>query len=162
MKRKSAFVSVMCWAKSIISDVVRRRALCWKRVASPTRLLNCFGYDLRDRGHRRVPDPPASKTGYILCLLIVLSPLIFVMRRLYEPINRPAIKTQSTESDSFDRSPLRVYVNCILQLNFAARHYALVAGNKRVPKPATGKTAFLIFLLLVIRYKKFLYLDLVQ
>ena len=84
------------------------------------------------------------------------------MRRLYEPINRPAIKTQSTESESFDRSPLRVYVNYILQLSFAARPYALVAGNKRVPKPSTGKTAFLIFLILVIRYKKFLYLDLVQ
>ena len=27
---------------------------------------NCLGYDLRDRGHNRVPDPPASNTGCMI------------------------------------------------------------------------------------------------
>ena len=42
-----------------------RRAEAWKRLSSPKSLTNCLGCDLRESGHRRVPEPPQSKTGYI-------------------------------------------------------------------------------------------------
>jgi len=53
-----------------------------------------------------------------------LSPLIFVLGRSHKPVNRPAIKTQTLEADSFDGTPLGVYVNRIRQLDFPTRSRA--------------------------------------
>ena len=50
-----------------------------------------------------------------------LSPLIFVLGRPHETINRPTIKTQTLKADSFDGSPLGVNVNRVRQLDFSAR-----------------------------------------
>ena len=49
-----------------------------REYAPPIKLENCFGYDLRDSGQRRVPDPPAKSTGDIL-LIDYFSPTIFIV-----------------------------------------------------------------------------------
>ena len=50
-----------------------------------------------------------------------LSPLIFVLGRPHEPINRPTIKAHSIQADGFDGTPPGVYVNRVRQLDFPAR-----------------------------------------
>jgi hypothetical protein len=50
-----------------------------------------------------------------------LPPLIFVLGRPHEPVDRPAVKSQTPEADGFDGTPPGVYVNRIRQLDFPAR-----------------------------------------
>ena len=50
-------------------------------------LGDCFGYDFLDKGQRRVPDPPASKTGYILDILYDQPLLVFITGSLNKTIH---------------------------------------------------------------------------
>lgn len=47
---------------NIVEDE-RRRAHFWSNVWPLDKFENCLGYDLRDEGHKRVPEPPAKITG---------------------------------------------------------------------------------------------------
>ena len=50
-----------------------------------------------------------------------LPPLIFVLGRPHEPVDRPAVKSHTFEADGFYGTPPGVYVNRIRQLDFPAR-----------------------------------------
>ena len=57
-------VAVAVPAACAFSSAVRRRRLFWNRVSRPSsKDRNCLGYMARDRGHSRVPEPPAMSTG---------------------------------------------------------------------------------------------------
>jgi hypothetical protein len=49
-----------------------------------------------------------------------LPPLIFVLGRPHEPVNRPAIKAHTIQADGFDGTPPGVYINRVRQLDFPA------------------------------------------
>src|SRR5262245_37898471 len=48
-------------AKRLVSET--RRQVSTSKLSVVSSGKNCFGHRLRDRGHRRVPDPPAKITG---------------------------------------------------------------------------------------------------
>jgi hypothetical protein len=49
-----------------------------------------------------------------------LPPLIFVLGRPHEPVNRPTIKAHTIQADGFDGTPPGVYINRVRQLDFPA------------------------------------------
>src|SRR6185437_5791072 len=50
-------------AKPSPARPARRWAACWNRLSSPVRHRNCLGKPARDKGHKRVPEPPQRITG---------------------------------------------------------------------------------------------------
>jgi hypothetical protein len=57
-----------------------RRAEDWKRLSSLINCTNCFGCDLRDNGHRRVPDTPHKRNGSMQFFISTLS-FIYTFKR---------------------------------------------------------------------------------
>ena len=43
---------------------VSRLTVLWTSESFPMNLTSCLGWRSLDKGHSRVPDPPANRTGY--------------------------------------------------------------------------------------------------
>ena len=69
---------------SIPAFLARNAVLC-NKLCSPEKQWNCFGYNRRDTGQSRVPEPPERITGTILlefCDIRKLANICFSQRYL--------------------------------------------------------------------------------
>ena len=76
-KRCSSFVTIKVGAKSIcaLPMVLIRVIACWNKLwlePSSESTKNCFGKPDRDKGQRRVPEPPQRMTGVTNADLVLL------------------------------------------------------------------------------------------
>ena len=73
--RWSLFVTIKIWA-ALTLKLMRVKVSC-KSESSPIIFKNCLGFDFRDSGQNRVPDPPARMTAYKSWgLFIMTKPLL--------------------------------------------------------------------------------------